>query len=237
MPLSQFMESVIRASGLLEYYTEKDEVASTGKVNNLEQLVHAAGEYKPGPEGLTQFLEDMELDRSLTQGEGQDAEGVTLITMHNTKGLEFDRVIITGLEEGLFPSSRSETEEEIEEERRIFYVSLTRARRELYLTACRRRLLWGRWQTLEPSFFLQEIPREVVEIRGKDSPHLRTFSFPGGGRRRLQTRHRGLPRRLRSRSGVQAVAQRFGTTGAGPFRVGEDRPVHPQIHSLGENCP
>ncbi len=181
-PLSKFMETVIRGSGLLEYYTEKDEVSSSSKVSNLEELVHAAGNYAPGPEGLTQFLEDLELDRSLTEGEGQDDHGVTLITMHNTKGLEFDRVIITGLEEGLFPSARSESEEELEEERRIFYVSLTRARRELYLTSCRRRQLYGRWQTLEPSLFLSEIPRDVVEIKGRIPPGFSGPALPAGSR-------------------------------------------------------
>lgn len=82
------------------------------------------------------------------------------------------------MEDGLFPSARSEGEDEIEEERRIFYVSLTRARRELYLTSCRRRLLYGRWQTLDPSFFLEEIPRDIVEIKGK-VPHYFGTGSPG----------------------------------------------------------
>ena len=176
MALTNFIETVIRTSGLLAYYTEKDKVAATGKVGNMEQLIHAAGKYPPGLEGLTQFLEDMELDQSLTEEEGKT--GVTLITMHNTKGLEFDRVIITGMEEGLFPSARSEDENN-EEERRIFYVSLTRARRELYLTACRHRFLWGKWQNREPSPFLREIPREAVEVRGTIPPALNAISKPG----------------------------------------------------------
>jgi hypothetical protein len=69
---------------------------------------------------------------------------VTLITMHNTKGLEFDRVFITGLEEGLFPGRAQESDDDLEEERRIFYVSVTRARQELYLLSAKRRMIWGR---------------------------------------------------------------------------------------------
>jgi DNA helicase-2/ATP-dependent DNA helicase PcrA len=117
-------------------------------------------------EGLTLFLEHIELDRTQIAGEVDPSEErVTLITMHNTKGLEFERVIITGLEEGLFPGLRDEYADEIEEERRLFYVSITRAKRELYLTSCRTRLVWGRVMPMEPSRFLAEIPEELTEVR------------------------------------------------------------------------
>jgi DNA helicase-2/ATP-dependent DNA helicase PcrA len=87
---------------------------------------------------------------------------VVLITMHNTKGLEFDRVIITGLEETLFP--RDDDPEELEEERRLFYVAITRARTELRLTSCRYRRVHGRMTDLLPSRFLGEIPPELLEL-------------------------------------------------------------------------
>ncbi len=169
LSLSEFLDSVIRESGLLDVYAEKDEVTAIQKSQNLDQIVNAAGNYASGRDGLTLFLEDMELDRSLTEQGGDNPAGVTLITMHNTKGLEFDRVIITGMDEGLFPGYREESDQALEEERRIFYVSLTRARKELFLTTCRRRLIWGRWQSFIPSLFIREIPVEYLEVEGEET--------------------------------------------------------------------
>ena len=85
--------------------------------------------------------------------------------MHNTKGLEFDRIIISGLEEGIFPHHQSFLyEEELEEERRIFYVGITRARNSLYLTYCRERRIFGRWEYRIPSRFLKEIPPKAIRF-------------------------------------------------------------------------
>ncbi len=171
----EFAKTVITESGLLTYHQEQDEIAGTQKVKNLEELVNAASQYPKGEEGLSQFMEDMELDRSRLAGNDAAAgPGVTLITMHNTKGLEFDRVIITGMEEGLFPSRPDESEDDLEEERRIFYVSITRARKELYFTSCRQRRMWGRLNLQYPSRFLSELPDIYVESREQKS-YINTF--------------------------------------------------------------
>ncbi len=173
--LADFIKSAVRQSGILEYHRQQDEIALTQKVDNIEELVSAAAKYPAGIEGLTQLLEDLELDRSrIAREDPASRPGVTLITMHNTKGLEFDRVIITGLEEGLFPSRPDEKEDELEEERRIFYVSITRAKRELYLVSCRRRMIWGRTQLQQPSRFLRDLPREEIEI---DERYSLPYSF------------------------------------------------------------
>jgi DNA helicase-2/ATP-dependent DNA helicase PcrA len=162
--LSRFVEYTIRETGLEEYHQTQDEIAGSQKVRNLEELVNAASIYEPGVEGLSRFLEEVELDAARTREEGQAGENpVTLITMHNTKGLEFDRVIITGLEEELFPRGGEEAEEDLEEERRLFYVAITRAREEVYFTYCRMRRLHGRLQPMEPSRFLRELPLSVRE--------------------------------------------------------------------------
>jgi DNA helicase-2/ATP-dependent DNA helicase PcrA len=168
LPLSDLVKHVIDSSGLLEYHRDQDEVAGTQKVQNLEQIVNSAAEYSSGTEGLAEFLEMIALDRSRSEERGADGrDRVTLITMHNTKGLEFDRVIVTGLEEGIFPGNREDDDEEdVEEERRILYVSITRARRELYLTSCRRRRIWGRSMAFAPSRFLDEFPHDLVEVVG-----------------------------------------------------------------------
>lgn len=166
-PLSLFVKRVVTDSGLLELHRLEDAVAGSQKVRNLDELVNAAVPYGSGRDGLALFLEHIELDRSQLSGEEQEAgERVTLITMHNTKGLEFDRVIITGLEDELFPGRRDETGDDIEEERRLFYVSITRARRELYLLSCRSRLVWGRLTEMHPSQFLDEIPQELLSVQG-----------------------------------------------------------------------
>ena len=153
--LADLVEGVVRQSGLLEFHRSQDEVAGTQKAANLDELVNAASIYPRTAEGLAEFLENIELDRSLTQ-DSTDADAVTLITMHNTKGLEFPIVMVTGLEQGLFPRDDDE-EEELEEQRRLFYVAITRAKDELRLTACRYRRIHGRLFETLPSRFLSEI--------------------------------------------------------------------------------
>ncbi|MBI9107991.1 MAG: UvrD-helicase domain-containing protein [Spirochaetales bacterium] len=176
MPLSEFISEIIAESGLLSHYLKKDEMTASARENNLNELVSAAARYGDGQDALVQFLEELELDREAATGrDAPDKEAaVTLITMHNTKGLEFDRVIITGMEEGLFPSGREESPEDLEEERRILYVSITRAKNELYFTSCRSRRIWGRTSFFGPSVFLFELPDEHIEVidgTGGGRPH------------------------------------------------------------------
>lgn len=170
--LAELVQRTLRITGLQDYYHQEDLMNGTMKSQNLEELVNAAAEYDAGDEGLSRFLEQTMLDQG---GVGQEEEGadeaVTLITMHNTKGLEFDRVIITGMEEGLFPrASFLEDPEELEEERRLFYVAITRARRELFFTSCRRRMLYGRTEIRQPSRFLEELDEDSLEIEGGEVP-------------------------------------------------------------------
>ncbi len=169
--LSHFIHVLIERTGLLACYEQKDAEAGTAKASNLLELINAAMPYPAARAGLLQFLENT----LLNSPEMKDPEKgkVTLITVHNTKGLEFERVVITGLEEGVFPSfpgtdPEDTSTEEIEEERRLFYVGITRAKKELYLTSCRRRALYGRYITSRPSRFLTEIPGHLVrEYEGK----------------------------------------------------------------------
>jgi len=162
--LSTVVEYAIRESGLLEFHKGQDEVAGTQKVSNLDELVNAASDYPATRTGLSAFLEAVELDRAMSSGEaGQDA--VTLITMHNTKGLEFPVVVIAGMEQGLFPRD-DDDEEDLEEQRRLFYVALTRAKDELHITYCKRRLFRGRVMDYQPSRFLAEVPREMLRTFG-----------------------------------------------------------------------
>ncbi len=162
------LKFLLEGSNVLNYYQEEDRRNHTDRLDNLTNLGNLLGEYPIGREGLILFLESLTLDRTmLGKRDPADEFGVTLITMHNTKGLEFDRVFIVGLEEGLFPSSLSESDSEMEEERRIFYVAITRARNELFLLSSRRRLLWGRFSYQTPSRFIEGLPEELLEVEGK----------------------------------------------------------------------
>ncbi|MDX9956882.1 MAG: ATP-dependent helicase [Spirochaetia bacterium] len=162
--LSTIVEAGVKSSGLLEYHRSQDEIAGTQKVANLDELVNAASDYPATKEGLSSFLEAVELDRAMSSGDVH-ADAVTLITMHNTKGLEFPVVIITGMEQGLFPRD-DDANDDLEEQRRLFYVALTRAKDELHLTYCRRRLFRGRIMDYLPSRFLGEIPATMFRSFG-----------------------------------------------------------------------
>ena len=160
--LAELVERLVKGTGLLEYHRSQDEVAGTQKAANLDELVNAASLYPRSLEGLTEFLETIELDRSLTT-DSPDNDAVTLITMHNTKGLEFPVVIVTGLEQGLFPREDDEGDE-LEEQRRLFYVAITRAKDELYLSACHYRRMHGRLFETLPSRFITEIAPDKLRF-------------------------------------------------------------------------
>jgi DNA helicase-2/ATP-dependent DNA helicase PcrA len=171
--LSAFIDQVIRSSGLLDYHTERDEIAGTTRGANLQELANSAVPYPLSLEGLLDFLDHIELDRTLdTQDAEADSDAVTLITLHNTKGLEFPRVIITGLEHGIFPR-QDKIGGDLEEERRLFYVGITRAKDELYLTSCRIRRLYGHTEGMIPSPF-------VYEILQRNKNMLRVLGDPPG---------------------------------------------------------
>ena len=153
--LSHFVGKILDASGLLEYHRTQDEISGTQRAANMQELMNSASLYECTKDGLVQFLDSITLDRSLETGDDGEEDAVTLITLHNTKGLEFPRVIITGLENGIFPRG-DKTGSELEEERRLFYVGITRAQNELYVTSCARRRLYGRTEFMEPSVFIEE---------------------------------------------------------------------------------
>ena len=184
--LSEVVHRLIMNSGLVDYYRERDESDGTDKVRNLEELINATTEYPASMEGLSLFLESLMLGAS-EEDPFLKTEKVTLITAHNTKGLEFDRVFITGLDDGIFPHYASTVQglpvagTELEEERRLFYVGVTRAREELYLTTCRKRRVFGTLQGSQPSCFLSEIPREHLHVHGSEAAAEEDGYAPGCG--------------------------------------------------------
>jgi ATP-dependent DNA helicase UvrD/PcrA len=153
-------------SGYLKDLRDERSEDAEARIENLMELVSAAREYEMrDPEAsLGGFVDRLSLLSEADEAEGSAEARVWLMSMHAAKGLEFPVVIVAGMEEGLFPHSRAiEDEEDIEEERRLCYVCLTRARQRLILTGAARRRIFGDYQTTEPSRFLDEIPAELVE--------------------------------------------------------------------------
>ncbi len=145
--------------GLNIYYQERDRLEGTERLTHLAELASMISIYPSGLAGLSQFIENMSLKNS--HAEDTKDEKVTLITIHNTKGLEYPTVIITGMEEQLFPRIDEldlDKEDQLEEERRLCYVAITRARTKLHLSYCYKRLLYGKTHQNHPSRFLYELP-------------------------------------------------------------------------------
>lgn len=167
--LGTLVEEIMQKSGLEEYHQADDEISGTQRVANMQELANNASLYPLNMDGLLEFLDSIELDRTLASQEDQSLDRVTLITLHNTKGLEFKRVIITGLEQGIFPRA-DKSAAELEEERRLFYVGITRAQDELYITSCAARRMYGRTEFMQPSVFLQEAGADTFRLLGNVPP-------------------------------------------------------------------
>lgn len=178
--LAELIEKIAKKSGLAQYYEERDKDEHTFRVENIQELANSAVPYPLARQGLLDFLDNIQLDRTLSNQDEDIAEdAVTLITLHNTKGLEFNRVVMTGMEEGVFPRN-GDDEEEMEEERRLCYVGITRARNELYLTSCAVRRMYGHIEYMKCSPFLLEMGREGVKAIGQLPSRYRGSSFHQG---------------------------------------------------------
>ncbi|MDR1302805.1 MAG: ATP-dependent helicase [Treponema sp.] len=165
--LSVCIVQLVQDAGIVDYHLTNDEIAGNQRISNLQELANAGSLYPASLPGLLEFLEHIELDRSLEDIPGNEGaqDRVTLITLHNTKGLEFPRVIMTGIEKGIFPRDDKKGAD-LEEERRLFYVGATRAMDELYLSSCAQRRMYGRSMFMEPSVFLMEIDKTNLRIIG-----------------------------------------------------------------------
>ena len=166
---AEFLRTVLEESGYMEMLKDRNTPEDVARIENLEELTRAVAESMEAGETFIDFLDAAALVSDADQFEGKP--GVTLITLHSTKGLEFDHVFLTGMEEGICPHSRSLNEEKgIEEERRLVYVGMTRARQSLTLTRAVYRRVFGNEQQLRASLasrFLAEIPSELVDtVRG-----------------------------------------------------------------------
>lgn len=164
MPLSEFITDVIEDTGLKNMLLQDDTVEGRSRVENIDEFLSAAKDFEE--RYLDNTLEDFLAHISLLADVDKTdsiKDVVTLMTVHSAKGLEFDTVFLTGLEDGIFPIIRNDDEGDIEEERRLFYVAITRAKRMLYITHARDRMRYGSHEMRMKSRFLEEIPEECIE--------------------------------------------------------------------------
>jgi DNA helicase-2/ATP-dependent DNA helicase PcrA len=163
-PVAEVVRSVLDESGYETALKALKTLESEGRVENLEEFAGVAAEYdkRADEPSLDGFLQEISLYADLDAFADKSVL-ITLMTLHNAKGLEFPAVFVTGMEEGVFPHSRSLDEQNVEEERRLAYVGITRAMDRLYLVHARARTLWGTSQYNPPSRFLDEIPKDLVE--------------------------------------------------------------------------
>ena len=167
---ADILEEVLDRTGYLAELRRSEDPQDASRVENLAELHSVAGAFAADAPGgtLADFLESVALvaDSDQVPAEGERGGQVTLMTVHTAKGLEFPVVFVTGMEDGTFPHQRSLGDEsELEEERRLAYVAITRARERLYLTRAAVRSAWGTPQEMPPSRFLDDIPAELLDVR------------------------------------------------------------------------
>ncbi|MCI6321318.1 MAG: UvrD-helicase domain-containing protein [Clostridiales bacterium] len=173
LALPEFYDAVCDQTGYVKALEEKNDMESRGRIENVQELKsNILGFLEQDPEDatLSGFLNEIALYTDLDSVDADD-NCVTMMTIHSAKGLEFPVVYVVGMEEGIFPGSSAQyDQEELEEERRLCYVAMTRAKEKLTLTNCRQRMLYGRTSANRASRFLEEIPEENMHWESKPEP-------------------------------------------------------------------
>ncbi|HET6954749.1 MAG TPA: DNA helicase PcrA, partial [Acidimicrobiales bacterium] len=213
------LQQLLERSGYLDQLEADRTIEAEGRLENLAELVGAAGE----AESVADFLEQISLVAD-TDDLDDDTTAVVLMTLHSAKGLEFPVVFLIGLEDGVFPHLRSLTEpDQLEEERRLAYVGITRARRRLYLTHAWSRTLFGGTQYNPPSRFLDEIPKALVrDVEGHRRASRSGRVYGGGGWRRGDGDSSGGDRALRVAAGRDRIVDRALESSRRPQRSGAE---------------
>ena len=228
LPANQFLKLVMDASGYMKMLKDEGSFEAQARLENLDELLNAVTEWQEEESGsIAEFLDEAALmasvdDRAIKAvNEEVVDDAVTLMTLHNAKGLEFPVIFLVGLEENLIPHRSSTSSlQEIEEERRLLYVGITRAQEDLFLVNCESRMSFGRTEIARPSRFLEDIPKKMlteIDILGQemDSSRLNKYS-------------RNIWRPPTSTASVTKKNVSNGVNGAGSFRGGE-RVKHPRF--------
>lgn len=177
--LQEFVTLVIEKTGYLAELQSQNTPESEADIENLQELVNVAGEFvaEEPDNALGEFLQQVALVSDL-DGMDDITNNVTLMTLHSAKGLEFPVVFLAGCDEGVFPHQRTfNVPSEMEEERRLMYVGVTRAEEKLYLSSAKRRQMWGEYKYYNPSRFIEEIPRQLLNSIGFEGSTSGTSTF------------------------------------------------------------
>jgi DNA helicase-2/ATP-dependent DNA helicase PcrA len=227
VPVGGLLEALLSQTGYIEALEAERTIESQGRIENLEQLVEGARTFDAhaaeGQDTLAAYLQEVAL---VADADSRSDEGlVTLMTLHNAKGLEYPTVFIAGCEDGVFPHSRAIEEGGLEEERRLFYVGITRAMRRLYLTHARRRAVFGAQSYGMRSRFLDEIPSDLLEEPLQSAFRPGAGWSAGSGGLTVTARRGSGPSGWGSPAGSERAAvgeARGGMSVANQFRLGED---------------
>ncbi|NLY75904.1 MAG: DNA helicase PcrA [Firmicutes bacterium] len=232
LTVRELTERVLFESGYLQELKAEGTIEAQGRLENIDQFIALTVDFEQNSDdrSLAAFLETVALVADIDNYEA-DAEAVVMMTLHSAKGLEFPVVFLAGLEEGLFPHSRAlmETNRELEEERRLCYVGITRAQHRLYLTYANRRILFGSPNISIPSRFLMEIPQESITI-------VKGSGVGDAGRvREVQSESKSVSVSVPNKPDVDAAAIRAGSKvrhpkwGIGTVVAREDRGAETQL--------
>ncbi|MCM3176283.1 DNA helicase PcrA [Cytobacillus horneckiae] len=199
LSVTELVEEILDKSGYREMLKAEKSIEAQSRLENLDEFLSVTKNFEDGSEdkSLVAFLTDLALvaDIDKLDDDGEKADAVVLMTLHSAKGLEFPIVFLMGMEEGVFPHSRSLMEEaEMEEERRLAYVGITRAEKELYITNAQMRTLFGRTNMNPPSRFIKEIPEDLIEGVEPASSGRGNSPFGSSSHSRMQNRRKAVVR-------------------------------------------
>ena len=219
--LQEFVTLVIEKSGYLTELQAQNTPEAEADIENLQELVNVAGEFVAEEEDniLGEFLQQVALVSDI-DGMDNIANNVTLMTLHSAKGLEFPIVFLAGCDEGVFPHQRTfNIPSEMEEERRLMYVGVTRAQEKLYLTSAKRRQMWGEYKYYNPSRFIEEIPRNLLNMTSFEGSTSGSSTFQSAvSRAKGQTDYYSAPKAQSDSYGYVKPSSGFGKNFVAPTR-------------------
>ena len=219
--LQEFVTLVIEKTGYLAELQSQNTPDAQADIENLQELVNVAGEFVAEEEDniLGEFLQQVALVSDI-DGMDNIANNVTLMTLHSAKGLEFPIVFLAGCDEGVFPHQRTfNIPSEMEEERRLMYVGVTRAQEKLYLTSAKRRQMWGEYKYYNPSRFIEEIPRNLLNMTSFEGSTSGSSTFQSAvSRAKGQTDYYSAPKAQSDSYGYVKPSSGFGKNFVAPTR-------------------